>query len=200
MRFGTQIYAAALALTAVPATAATFDITVPITSHGGVISQQLVNISPFTVQAGDTVNVTWAAADGSLIELTTPEVVVTALRGASGVSDMWYHYTYAFHEATGSVFPLTGSGDRRLTFQLLATTNLGRPTDDGTFSFRSLTQTFTITDGTAHTLNLARFETSFAAEFRPVPEPASWALMIAGFGVAGGALRRRRITGRVAHA
>jgi len=25
-----------------------------------------------------------------------------------------------------------------------------------------------------------------------VPEPASWALMIAGFGLAGGALRRRR--------
>ena len=29
-----------------------------------------------------------------------------------------------------------------------------------------------------------------------VPEPAAWALMIGGFGLAGGALRRRRLTGR----
>jgi hypothetical protein len=32
-----------------------------------------------------------------------------------------------------------------------------------------------------------------------VPEPASWALMIGGFGIAGGALRRRRF-GRLATA
>ncbi len=29
-------------------------------------------------------------------------------------------------------------------------------------------------------------------DFAPVPEPAAWGLMIAGFGMAGGALRRRR--------
>jgi hypothetical protein len=34
-------------------------------------------------------------------------------------------------------------------------------------------------------------------DFAPVPEPAAWGLMIAGFGMAGGALRRRR-TERVA--
>lgn len=32
--------------------------------------------------------------------------------------------------------------------------------------------------------------------FNAVPEPASWALMIAGFGVVGGAMRRRRLAGR----
>lgn len=34
-------------------------------------------------------------------------------------------------------------------------------------------------------------------DFAPVPEPAAWGLMIAGFGMAGGAVRRRR-TARVA--
>ncbi|UAK26653.1 PEPxxWA-CTERM sorting domain-containing protein [Sphingomonas nostoxanthinifaciens] len=31
-----------------------------------------------------------------------------------------------------------------------------------------------------------------------VPEPASWALMLGGFGMAGGAMRRRRVTVRFA--
>ena len=33
-----------------------------------------------------------------------------------------------------------------------------------------------------------------------VPEPASWALMLGGFGLMGGALRRRRVTARIAYA
>ncbi|RYE96095.1 MAG: PEP-CTERM sorting domain-containing protein, partial [Oxalobacteraceae bacterium] len=33
-----------------------------------------------------------------------------------------------------------------------------------------------------------------------VPEPASWALMIAGVGMAGGALRRRRVSTKVSFA
>jgi hypothetical protein len=33
------------------------------------------------------------------------------------------------------------------------------------------------------------------AQVRDVPEPATWAMMIAGFGLVGGALRRRRIVG-----
>jgi PEP-CTERM motif len=30
--------------------------------------------------------------------------------------------------------------------------------------------------------------------FRTVPEPASWAMMIAGFGLVGGAMRRRKVS------
>jgi hypothetical protein len=41
----------------------------------------------------------------------------------------------------------------------------------------------------------AQFDaTSFTSSPAAVPEPASWALMIGGFGIAGGALRRRRST------
>ena len=48
-------------------------------------------------------------------------------------------------------------------------------TNVGTFSFRSVGESGT-----------------FAAKLGGVPEPASWALMIAGFGLAGAALRRQR--------
>lgn len=43
----------------------------------------------------------------------------------------------------------------------------------------------------------AAFGYSSQLDFAAVPEPAAWGLMIAGFGMAGGALRRRR-TARVA--
>jgi hypothetical protein len=37
------------------------------------------------------------------------------------------------------------------------------------------------------------FELDNIAVASAVPEPATWAMMIVGFGVAGGALRRRRL-------
>jgi hypothetical protein len=46
----------------------------------------------------------------------------------------------------------------------------------GTFSFRGVAETAT-----------------FQAELGGVPEPATWALMIAGYGLAGAALRRRAV-------
>lgn len=48
----------------------------------------------------------------------------------------------------------------------------------------------------------ARGNITFETAINPVPEPASWAMMIAGFGMVGGAMRRRKgkVTTRVAFA
>jgi hypothetical protein len=44
------------------------------------------------------------------------------------------------------------------------------------------------------------FDNFSATATAPVPEPATWAMMVLGFGVAGGAMRRRRSTVRVSYA
>ena len=56
--------------------------------------------------------------------------------------------------------------------------------DDG----RILTQ-IRLPDGNFQTIVL----TPYGPAFNPVPEPASWALLIAGFGLTGAAMRRRRL-------
>ena len=40
----------------------------------------------------------------------------------------------------------------------------------------------------------------YAVSIAAIPEPVSWAMLIAGFGLAGAARRRRRVTGRIARA
>lgn len=44
------------------------------------------------------------------------------------------------------------------------------------------------------------FATVVAAMASPTPEPATWGMMILGFGIVGGALRRRRVTPRASFA
>jgi PEP-CTERM motif len=44
----------------------------------------------------------------------------------------------------------------------------------------------------------AAYGYSSQIDFAAVPEPAAWGMLIAGFGMAGGAMRRRRTTARVA--
>ena len=70
--------------------------------------------------------------------------------------------------------------------------------DFGVNSFKFAPTAFNLPDGV--TVNAGdylvnnRFIDPLAAPGGGVPEPASWALMIAGFGLAGAALRRRRAT------
>lgn len=58
------------------------------------------------------------------------------------------------------------------------------------------TLTFTVTDGGAPSALLV----SGLAGTASVPEPAAWALMLGGFGLAGAAMRRRRAAVRVTYA
>jgi hypothetical protein len=52
-------------------------------------------------------------------------------------------------------------------------------------------------DGVYLALNSFEVTTLTVRSTAAVPEPASWALMIGGFGLAGAALRRRRVSARV---
>jgi hypothetical protein len=70
----------------------------------------------------------------------------------------------------------------RTFFGLTSTTGLN------SFTMRTVSK-FSIPDGAIGMFD--NFTIASAADVAPVPEPASWALMIAGFGLAGSALRRR---------
>ena len=73
----------------------------------------------------------------------------------------------------------------------------GKSGADTPFTFSSLTATFDVLDlaATSDPVLGQGFRLSFGVFGSPpggVPEPATWAMMLGGFGVAGGALRQRR--------
>lgn len=60
---------------------------------------------------------------------------------------------------------------------------------EGTVSFSAAFTRLTLTPATILAID------NLAVNAAAVPEPASWAMMIAGFGLAGGAIRRKRVVG-----
>jgi len=66
---------------------------------------------------------------------------------------------------------------------------------NSSFSFTGLQYSLTLTQGSG-SFDANQFTTT-AGSIAAVPEPASWATMVAGFGVAGMALRRRRALHRL---
>lgn len=120
--------------------------------------------------------------------------------------------------STGSISQqiATGTGLYRLTFAYTNNTDSSGPFS-ATYSIGGVTGTVTASGGTAANPNWQTFSVDFVANgattltfadtsgvsnqgifldavsVTAVPEPAAWALMIGGFGLVGGAMRRRRI-------
>ncbi|MEY2883056.1 MAG: hypothetical protein RL490_780, partial [Pseudomonadota bacterium] len=120
-------------------------------------------------------------------------------------------YTNFLHYFTGSAFPsqstevngsfnLFNAGTLVATFAYSSSTAdqlssyaLISPPDNGAFSFDSFTNDVTITtlatpatiDGSAFTYDLV------STAVGGVPEPSTWAMLVLGFGVIGGTLRKR---------
>ena len=106
------------------------------------------------------------------------------------------------YQLTFSIADRPGYGDNPLTVYFDAT-NLGTYTATNVLWATHTTSTF-VASGTTATLFFATAgntgydagigldAVSIASVSGAVPEPASWALMIGGFGLVGGALRRRR--------
>jgi len=124
------------------------------------------------------------SATATSIYVNGPAVASNAVDG-----DTRGDYPFIFHSGNQD-------GSDSLTVDLGGTFNVqsvaifGRT--DSCCQFRDL-YTYTLFNGAdvVKTGTLDARTTSFAAA--GVPEPASWAMMIGGFGLAGGALRRRKV-------
>lgn len=207
---GLMAAASALALLAGQADAAIYNLTLTGTVSEGHYSQQdfggthydqwflslhgLDAMNAFTVQQGDVINTT-----------VTLDQQFTIPQSVNLTSFVFFLFGNQFpQENTGtnmistSFFlngvpgPAVADGGATTTSGQIAAGVVFFPPNNGAITFDSLTSSFTINDllldavvdraGISYTL----FSNS------AVPEPASWALMLLGFGGLGAALRNRR--------
>ena len=71
--------------------------------------------------------------------------------------------------------------------------------DTDNVEFRSISQLVSAGEQTIIVAGTSGGNGSYSGDlaFAPVPEPATWAMMIGGFGLVGGAMRRRRVQGKI---
>lgn len=191
MNIALKLAAAACALAAAAANAATVTVNVPdvgsyeyfgtgpglSVTYGGVTFTQLSDGNFFSVSPGYSsaplpVVSSQQGSSGNVLQITLPTSAY-AITINYGIYNVGAVVDFTIGANTDSV-PTIASGDFYSTFTVY---------NSGTVSpFTTLTASTA-----ARGLNISSITYSTA-----VPEPASWALMIVGFGTAGAVLRRRR--------
>lgn len=152
----------------------------------------------FEFNPGDTLDITLTFPSGAPLKLTfLPSEVLFTIFGGGGFTSTIYQMTAtlrfinpigAVHSTTG---PRTGVFDRNPAINFTEV----RKRDDGSLSFTGLhvvarLDSALLPDGsTAPPGTFSAFQVSFVSD---VPETATWAMMIGGFGMLGAAARRRR--------
>ena len=221
MKFSMAIAAAAIALTALPATAVqVFSTSYDMINGGGQTSGGSSNYWDLSYSGSGAASVDGAALSGGSGDLTdgyVPPVYWYAVESPAGTGPYvgWNQVGQAnpvitFHFAPGTTVTGLNVFVDNTTFGGVyapaailidgVNTAFSAPTIGtiGWINFTGLNLT-----GSSHTLELRQYagmwqfvgEVTFDGSVTAgVPEPASWALMIAGFGMVGGALRSRRRT------
>lgn len=198
---GAQAAVHNLTLTGVIANGNTsFQIIGPTRFDQWVLSLEgLDDLNPITVEQGDTINATVTfdqlfTVPGS-VDLTSFALI---LGGAFPGGDTGATGTLDFYD--GATLVKSGGGTATTSGQL-ANAFTFFPPENGPFTFDSFQSSFVIdTLGGPARLNYSLATYTLFSPSGAVPEPASWAMMIFGFGGVGALLRRRRDGGRAAFA
>jgi hypothetical protein len=156
-------------------------------------------------QAATPINTTnYTGADMSFVHAT--DGTYSANFGKSGITTGTFEHIYSFSlpayltgsaSVTTSAVKFKGADDLDLlsvTFNGVALTGAMKAINEAVFA-----NEVPIVAGQLNTIvikGVSRGNGSYGAQatFAPVPEPASWAMMIGGFAFVGGALRRRSST------
>ncbi|WP_337189348.1 PEPxxWA-CTERM sorting domain-containing protein [Phenylobacterium sp.] len=168
-------------------------VTFDIHAAGGNAAYVLFDSTPLSIatnvygvtEVHTLLNTLWGHADASTLSVTFNgsggATQTFALVGNDDVRDYFQNtYTNAINGVTTQ--QVFANGPRRLDRQTFVL--------DPTFATQTLTSiVFTDTGATGYQRGVL---TGLTLQTAVVPEPASWAVMILGFGAAGSALRRRR--------
>ena len=125
------------------------------------------------------------------------------LNYAAGFTDGFSFYYSANSAAAINVYDgLNGTGNLLATLNLVQQANTGCPPGSSGF-YCNWTAIGVAFAGTARSIDfggsanfIAYDNITFGSDTPGVPEPATWAMMIGGFGLVGAAMRRRRPTAR----
>ncbi|GEM_PF-936043 len=134
------------------------------------------------VRGGGATTVTVQREDGGLFEFVSMDFGKTTAEGRTASST--YEFVFTLEDATtlNRFFTFNHNNPAPIVAHTAAFADIGLISS---FTFRNAS-------------TAAQFDNIVLNELAPVPEPASWAMMIAGFGLAGGAMRRRRAVLRFA--
>jgi len=206
--------ASAMALCAGSASAAHYDLALTGTVANGSFSNQTIGATHYdqwflnldgldstnaiTVLEGDTITATVTLDQAFTIPASQNLTVVDFFLFGSAFPDVdtgTKDIVNSFF--LGGVAGPTGGGSTT-THGQLAAGNVLFPPDNGALTFDAFTSSFTIeTLGAPATLDGSGLEYTLFSN-AAVPEPATWGLMILGFGGMGAALRGRRRSARPA--
>ena len=215
-RFYALLAAGVCLAASVPAVSATITKIVTIDLTGASISGTPGNgmgllvagstFAPISIASGDTLDYTINFSGTQAITVTEADSFYARLRAVSGasstnvsgsgtltlftspsISSLATSYSYVSSDSAGQILDAVAAFDptlpRDVTFtgvRYVGTVNYTTPgvpiRDYNLPSFQVAGETVTVSGAAA-----------------AVPEPASWALMVVGFGVVGGALRRRTV-------
>ncbi len=168
------------------------------------ISQELL-ASPFTLGVGDTLDMTITFTGGQTISLIGDTAIWPLSLTTGGSATLQTSGTLEFLGASANIVSglIPISQENRYIHVGNYYDASDYRTDSAAISFNGLRQILTVTASdidTPREYNSISIYTDGRVSFAAVPEPASWAMMLAGFGLIGGAVRRRQQTVKVSYA